>query len=124
MANQRSGDDSEALKQITDMWEGAKSQLQELRDAVERTSELGRAHSALMARRSDRELALLKLGEAFYKQVQSGEVAAPVSLKRLVGEVKSKDDEVARQQSDISAILEEADALVEKAKVKKKPAKK
>jgi hypothetical protein len=128
MASQRPADD-EIVRQIADLWGDAKDRLGDLREAVERTAEFGKAQAGLLRRRSERETAVLRLGEATYKLIQAGELSPPTSLKRAVGEVKAKDEELQRTQSDISAILKEADALVEKGKKgqenqKKKPARK
>jgi hypothetical protein len=108
------------------MWDSAKSELARLRATVEQTVQMGEAQASLQRARSDRETALLKLGEAFYKLAEDGSIDVPAALKRAVGEVKAKDAEVLRQQADIAAILKEADALVEKsrkASAKKKTSK-
>jgi len=83
---------------------------------------MGQASSDLNRFRSEREAALLKLGEAFYKLVESGQFEAPPELKRALGDVKTKDIDLIRQQADIAAILKEADALVDQGK--RVPAKK
>jgi len=77
---------------------------------------MSQAQSGLGAKKGDRDAALLKLGEAFYKLVESGQLAAPPALKRALGEVKAKDVDLLRQQADIAAILKEADAMAEKHK--------
>ncbi len=110
----------DVLRQIGEMWDGARAELAQLREAAERAAQMGRAQVEVAQRRTEREGALLRLGEAFYKMVESGEVAPPAALKRAIGEVKAKDAELLRQQADIQAILKEADALAEKSKKLKK----
>ncbi len=110
----------ESVRQVGQMFQEAKAELAQLREAVEQAVKMGSASGSLGRARSDRETALLKLGEAFYKAVESGEVQAPASLKRALGEVKAKDAEILRQQADIAAILKEADALVSKKAAAKK----
>jgi hypothetical protein len=103
------------------MFEAAKAELAQLRSAVEQAVQMGNTSGSMSRARGDREAALLKLGELFYKAVEAGEIQAPASLKRALGEVKAKDAEILRQQADIAAILKEAEALVAK---KAPPAKK
>jgi hypothetical protein len=98
------------------MWDNARAELRELRKSVEQTEQLSQAQQALNRARSEREAALLRLGEGFYKLVASGEVTPPAELKRAIGEVKAKEVDLLRQQADIAAILKEADALVEKSR--------
>lgn len=126
LATQRP-DESETIRQIGEMWDAARAEFARLRELAERAVEMSQANSGLRAARSDREAALLKLGEAFYKLVNDGQLNAPPALKRMLGEVKAKDAELLRQQADIAAILKEADAMADRAKKaappKKKPAK-
>lgn len=123
MAGQKQTQDAEIVRQINDTWDSARVELSRLRERIEQAVQMGEAHSATGRVRSEREAALLKLGEAFYKLAESGDIAIPTALKRAVGEVKAKDAELLRQQADIAAILKEADSLVEKSRrvaVKKK----
>lgn len=125
MATQRP-DESETIRQIGEMWDAARAEFARLRELAERAVQMSQANSGLNAARSEREAALLKLGEAFYKLVNDGQASAPPALKRMVGEVKAKDAELLRQQADIAAILKEADAMAEKGRKvapKKKPTK-
>jgi hypothetical protein len=113
---------NDVLRELSESWESAKAELSRLRASVDQAVRMGEAQGELGRRRGEREAALLKLGEAFYKLVQDGAVDVPAALKRAVGEVKAKEAELLRQQADIAAILKEADALVEKSR--KTPAKK
>ena len=123
LATQRP-DESETIRQIGEMWDAARAEFARLREMAERAVEMSKAQSGLSSARSEREAALLKLGEAFYKLVEDGQVNAPPALKRMLGEVKAKDVELLRQHADIAAILKEADALVDKAAKKVPPKKK
>jgi hypothetical protein len=105
------------------MWDAARAEFARLRELAERAVQMSQANSGLNAARSEREAALLKLGEAFYKLVNDGQVSAPPALKRVLGDVKAKDAELLRQQADIAAILKEADAMARKAR-KAAPARK
>ncbi|MGC4113690.1 MAG: hypothetical protein QM765_03315 [Myxococcales bacterium] len=120
-------DESETIRQIGEMWDAARAEFARLRELAERAVEMSQANTGLNAARSEREAALLKLGEAFYKLVNDGQANVPPALKRVLGEVKAKDSDFLRQQADIAAILKEADAMAEKVKkaapVKKKPVK-
>lgn len=124
---QRSAEETDALGQIGEMWDNARGELMRLREMAEKVAEMSKAQASLSRIRTDREAALLKLGEAAYKLIEDGQLTAPAALKRVVGEVKAKDAELIRQQADILAIIKEADALAEKNKkttaAKKKPAK-
>ena len=126
MATQRP-DESETIRQIGEMWDAARAEFARLRELAERAVEMSKVQSGLHSAKSEREAALLKLGEAFYKLVEDGQVNAPSALKRVLGDVKAKDAELLRQQADIAAILKEADAMADKVKkaapAKKKPTK-
>ncbi len=112
MAADRQGSDAQVLLQIEEMWEAANAQLKQLREAVEKAQQLGAAGGQLHRARSEREQALLKLGEAFYKLASRDEVEVPSALKRAMAEVKAKEEQLVREQSDLSAMLEEADRVV------------
>lgn len=112
MAAQRQGSDGQVLRQIEEMWEAARAQLTKLREAVEKAQQLGAAGGQLHRARSEREQALLKLGEAFYRLASRGEVEIPPSLKLAVAEVKAKEEQLVREQSDLSAMLEEAERVI------------
>ncbi len=109
-------EEDEVLRQIGEMWDAAKAELQQLRESAERAVQMGEAQAVLNRARSQREEALLRLGDAFYKLVEGGEVAVPAALKRAYGDVKMKDIELLKQQADIAAIIKEADTLIEKPK--------
>ncbi|MFN7133783.1 MAG: hypothetical protein ACK4N5_17025, partial [Myxococcales bacterium] len=112
--------DAAVLEQIEQMWSAAQSQLAELREAVTKAQQLGRAGEQLQKTRSEREQAMQKLGEAFFKLAGSGSVEVPAALKRLVAEAKAAEEKLVREQSDLSAMLEEADAHVPAARTSKK----
>jgi hypothetical protein len=113
--------EDEVLRQVSEMWDAAKGELAALREAVSQVARMGEAKAELEKKKSDRDEALRKLGEAYYKLCEDGQAPLAPPLKRAVGEVKAKEAEVLRQQADIAAILKEADALAEKSK---KPGKK
>jgi hypothetical protein len=106
------------------MWDAATAEFARIRELADQAVQMTQGQSKLAASKSEKDAALLKLGEAFYKLVESGQVTAPPVLKRALGEVKAKDAELLRQQADIAAILKEADALAEKSKKVAAPKKK
>ena len=126
LTQQRPVEDSETIRQIGEMWDAARSEFARLREMAERAVAMSKVQAGLTAVKTDREAALLKLGEAFYKMVEDGQLSPPAALKRMLGEVKAKDAELLRQQADIAAIIKEADALADKHRKlapKKKPTK-
>lgn len=114
MTGERPADEGEILRQLGEQWDVARSELVELRRAVGRAEQMGQAQMTLSRARSELEAVLLRLGEGLYRLVESGEVVPPPALKRAIGEVRTKEVDVLRQQADIAAILKEADALAEK----------
>ncbi len=124
MVAQRPTEESETIRRIGEMWDAATSEFARIRELADQAVQMTQGQSKLAASKSEKDAALLKLGEAFYKLVESGQVTAPPILKRALGEVKAKDAELLRQQADIAAILKEADALAEKSKKVAAPKKK
>ena len=127
MVSPRPTDENETLRQLGEVWDSARAELARVRELAERAAAMAKVQASYTGIRGEREAALLKLGEGFYKLIDDGQVSVPPSLKRIVGEVKAKEAEVLRQQADIAAILKEADALAEKSRKaappKKRPAK-
>jgi hypothetical protein len=124
MAGPRQTDEVELPRQVSAMWDAAKAELARLREEVQRVAELGRAQASLTHARSEREVALMRLGEQVFKMVECRELAPPAALRRSLSEVKARDIDLLRQQSDIAAILKEADALAERSAQRSPPRKK
>jgi hypothetical protein len=120
----RPPEELETVRQIGEMWDSARGELGRLREFAERAAEMAKAMANRTAVKTEREAALLKLGEAYYKLVADGQATAPAALKRIIGEVRAKDADLLRQQADIAAILKEADAMADRASKAAKAAKK
>jgi hypothetical protein len=109
----------------------AQCELVQLRKLVERAVELGKAQAALSVLRSQREVALMKLGEVFLNEVEVSESVLTPELQRAYSEAKAKEVALQECQADISMLLKEADVCIEegsksssKPSVAKKPKKK
>lgn len=116
---------TDALKQISEAWEQAKSQLTTLRDQVEKAGELAnlKLQSAVLER--DEDKAFRDFGQAVWAQVQKGGLKLPSSLStamKAMQEIQKKRD---AQTREINDLLEEGRDIADrmkKAPTKHKPA--
>ncbi len=101
----------EAVQQISQAWDEAKSQLADLRQAVEKHTELAQAKLDSGFLRRDREKALAELGEAVWNLILKGKLQAPEGLKQALKLVEVAEAKVAAHQSQIGELLKESDVL-------------
>lgn len=116
---------TEALKQISEAWEQAKSQLTALRDQVEKAGELAnlKLQSAVLER--DEDKAFRDFGQAVWAQVQKGGLKLPPSLAqaaKAMQELQKKRDAHSKEINDLLEEGREAADRMKKAPVKNKPA--
>lgn len=97
----------DVVKQITDAWKSAQVQLEELREAVERTGEMARLKVQSEFLNRDLDRALRDLGEAVWSQVKKGNLELPRALSSLVTVVQDVERKQADQATAINEILSE-----------------
>lgn len=100
-------DKNDVIKQITAAWETARVQLEELKAAVERNTQLAQVklESTFLGR--ERDAALRDLGEAVYAEVKKGKLALPAGARAALEKVQGVDQRLADQAGEIAALLQE-----------------
>lgn len=107
-------DKNEVIKQIAAAWETAKAQLDELKAAVERNTQVAqiKLESTFLGR--ERDVALRDLGEAVYAQVQKGKLQLPPAVSAALKAVQDVEKRLEDQAGEISAILQEGNEVADR----------
>jgi hypothetical protein len=103
---------SDALKQIGEAWEHAQDQLADLREQVQRTTELAMAKTQSNFLERDRDKALRNLGEAIWVQVQKGKLTLPSSMRDIGKAMEDVQKKIAVEQAEIADLLKEGEEAV------------
>ncbi|MDQ3262857.1 MAG: hypothetical protein M3Y59_04240 [Myxococcota bacterium] len=107
-------------KQISQAWDLAKAQLQQLRQQVEKTAELATVKSRKDALDREREKALRNFGEAVWREVQRGALKLPASLVPAQRTMQEIDRKLDKQSAEISDLLAEGAEAADRLAAKKK----
>lgn len=110
----------DVIQQITEAWKNAQAQLEELREAVERTGQMAqlKVQSEFTGRDLDR--AYRDLGEAVWAQVKKGSLELPRALSSAAKAVEEVERKLAAQAADISDILSEGREVAGRIRAEKK----
>jgi hypothetical protein len=119
-------DRTDFQSRLNDLWRSTVDQLEDIKDAVVRTTEVGRAKLDAALLRRDRDRLYARLGESAYKLAEAGALALPADLEDLRGEIGALNEriaaEAARAESagDAEADDDDAPATAPRKKGKKK----
>jgi hypothetical protein len=105
---------SELIKQITETFAKAQERFHELRDAVERTSEMAIANAKANWIGQEREKAFRDLGEAVWSAVQEGELSLPSSVGPALKRVQDLEKKRQAQAAAILDILKEGEEAADR----------
>jgi hypothetical protein len=107
------------MQQIAQAWDDAKSQLAELRDAVEQNAKM--AHLKLEASflNRERDVALRDFGESVWNQVMRGRLQLPPQLSAALQKMIDVEKKLQKQAAEITDILKEGDEAAERLRQKK-----
>jgi hypothetical protein len=119
MAPPKSPDDREIMKQLNDIWENAKVQFEELRDAVVRTSQVAKTKLDASFLRRERDRLLHQLGTDYLQLIHDKQVTPPSDLKSTIEAIKKVDSDISEQETEMSVILEEGEAAAKKSQTKR-----
>ncbi len=119
---EKKSSESDLLRSLQKELQAAQFELGQLRKQVEQAVEFGKAQAVLSVLRSKREVAMMKLGEVFLKEVEVSESVLTPELQRAYSEAKAKEVAFQEYQADISMLLKEADVCIEEgSKLSRKP---
>lgn len=98
---------SPTIQQIQAAWETAQRTLAELREQVERTSELAKAKVQANFLERDLDKALYELGKSVWEQVQKGKLQLPSSLAGAMRAAQEAQRKIDQQNAEITDLLRE-----------------
>ncbi len=124
MATARGSDNSEIMKQLNEIWENAKVQFEELRDAVVRSSQVAKTKLDATFLRRERDRLLHQLGSDYLGLVTQKQVVPPAELKVTIEAIQKVDADISSQETEIDAILQEGEAAAKESQQKKAAKKK
>jgi uncharacterized protein (DUF2267 family) len=107
------------MKQIQQAFQSAQAQLAQLREQVTHTAELARLNSQGNYLQMEKDKALREFGEAVWRLVQKGKLELPSSLAQAVKAVEAAEQRAIAHAHDVSAILQEGEAVAARLKGKK-----
>ena len=99
----------ELIHQITQAWERAKAQLEQLRQDVVRTSQMAQLQMGSGFLSQDKDKVLKRLGEGVWEQVRKGKLTLPASLAGAVKELEVLEEKAKKHAGEIADILQEGD---------------
>ncbi|MBJ6765564.1 hypothetical protein KRR26_04150 [Corallococcus sp. M34] len=114
---------TEIMKQIQEAFQASQARLNQLREAVERNTELARAHGRATLLKDQKEQAYRELGEAVWRQVQKGKLELPAAFARVLKQVEDAEQAAEAHAREITDILREGEEIAERLKGGKNVAK-
>jgi hypothetical protein len=114
---------SEVLKQINQAFQEAQARLTQLREAVERNTDLARANARATVLKDQKERALKELGEAVWRQVQKGRLELPAGFSSALKAVEAAEQAAEAHARELTDILREGEEVAERLKGGKNAAK-
>ncbi|WP_257449540.1 hypothetical protein [Archangium lipolyticum] len=110
---------SETLRQLQEAFQSAQSQMAELREQVEKHSELARAKTQSDFIQKEKDRALRQLGESVFKQVQKGKLQLPEGFGPLLKAVEHAQKKAEAHAREISDLLKEGEEAAQRLNEKK-----
>jgi len=104
----------ELIRKISESFQAAQTRMAELRQAVQRNSDLSQIQSTSAFIMRERDRALRNLGEAVWKEVEAGRLALPESLAESLDAVRRVDAKVEGHRKEIADILDEGAQTAER----------
>jgi hypothetical protein len=114
-----SQDNSEVMKQLNEIWENAKVQFEELRDAVVRSSQVAKTKLDATFLRRERDRLLHQLGSDYLRLVNEKQAVPPAEMKTIIDAIRKVDSDIAEQENEINAILQEGEVAAKESEAKK-----
>ena len=118
-ADPKKPSDSDALRELQAAFQAAQTQLTQLRQQVEKHSELARLKTQTDFSKNERERVLRELGEAVFKQVQKGRLELPAPLAPLLKAVEQAQHRAEAQAREIGDLLQEGEEAAQRLNQKK-----
>ncbi|MFP2903608.1 hypothetical protein ACLESD_00745 [Pyxidicoccus sp. 3LFB2] len=110
---------SEVVKQINEAFQAAQARLAQLREAVERNTDLARANARSTILKDQKERALKELGEVVWRQVQKGRLELPAGFASVLKAVEAAEQAAEAHVRELTDILREGEEVAERLKVGK-----
>lgn len=98
---------TDVMRQISSAWDLAKSQLEELRTAVQRHSDLASAKLQGTFLQREKDQALRDFGEAVFEAAHSGQVQLPPQLMEALKAVTQVERKLEMQAAEVATLLSE-----------------
>nr|WP_255653382.1 hypothetical protein [Myxococcus sp. XM-1-1-1] len=110
---------SEVVKQINEAFQAAQARLAQLREAVERNSDLARANAKATVLKDQKERAFKELGEVVYRQIQKGRLELPAGFASALKAIEAAEQAAEAHARELTDILREGEEVAERLKVGK-----
>jgi hypothetical protein len=116
--------DRDFQSRLNDLWRTTVDQLEDIKDAVVRTTEVGRAKLDAALLRRDRDRAYARLGEQVYKLAEAGSLTLPADMEDLRDAIDELNERIAAEEARAETAGENESPGEEPAPRKKRRAKK
>ncbi|NMO20417.1 hypothetical protein HPC49_22545 [Pyxidicoccus fallax] len=110
---------SDVVKQINQAFQEAQARLAQLREAVERNTDLARANARATVLKDQKDKALKELGEVVWRQVQKGKLELPAGFASVLKAVEAAEQAAEAHARELTDILREGEEVAERLKVGK-----
>jgi hypothetical protein len=107
---------SEVMKQINEAFQSAQARLTQLREAVERNTDLARANAKATVLKDQKDRALKELGEVVWRQVQKGKLELPAGFATALKAVEAAEQAAEAHARELTDILREGEEVAERLK--------
>ncbi|AGC45494.1 MULTISPECIES: hypothetical protein [Myxococcus] len=110
---------TEVMKQINEAFQSAQARLTQLREAVERNTDLARANAKATVLKDQKDRALKELGELVYRQIQKGKLELPAGFASALKSIEAAEQAAEAHARELTDILREGEEIAERLKVGK-----
>ncbi|TQF12383.1 aminoacyltransferase [Myxococcus llanfairpwllgwyngyllgogerychwyrndrobwllllantysiliogogogochensis] len=110
---------SEVVKQINEAFQAAQARLAQLREAVERNTDLARANARATVLKDQKDRALKELGDLVYRQIQKGRLELPAGFASALKAIEAAEQAAEAHARELTDILREGEEVAERLKVGK-----
>ncbi|MFY2561909.1 hypothetical protein ACN469_30215 [Corallococcus terminator] len=110
---------SDVVKQINEAFEAAQARLAQLREAVERNTDLARANAKATVLKDQKDRALKELGDLVYRQIQKGKLELPAGFASALKGIEAAEQAAEAHARELTDILREGEEVAERLRVGK-----
>ena len=105
MTQARKPDGSELRKELNSLWQSTIDQFDEIKNAIVRSSQAGKARLDAQFLKRQRERLLTKLGEDVLRAASLGEIALPATCTETARRITELEEQIASEEAEAARLM-------------------